>query len=105
MRYDKDQLYEANMHSLRNIAREMGVKAPTRLKKRELINEILQIDSGVKRPCIRSNRGRPLKRDVEQVEKTSLFADETTLCLEEKIKKECIDSILEEIRKKLIKLL
>ena len=107
MQYNINQLYELNIHSLRNIARKVGVKAPTTLKKKALINEILQIDSGKKRPCMPNKKGRPLKNNVEdstiEIEKTSIGVN--SISLEENIKKDFIAAILKEIEKKLTKLL
>ena len=81
MQYDRYQLYEMNIHVLRNIAREVGVNAPTSFKKNALINEIVQISSGKKQPCIPSNKGRPPKNRVEHsyiaIEKP--FVDESAI--------------------------
>ncbi|MBQ4270034.1 MAG: Rho termination factor N-terminal domain-containing protein [Clostridia bacterium] len=56
MKHEKEQLYKMNIYTLRSIARELGVKAPTCLKKQELIEEILQIESGAKQPCEASKK-------------------------------------------------
>ena len=106
MTYKIEQLYEANIHSLRCIARELGVKAPTTLTKKALINEILQIERGEKQPCAANKRGRPLKNGLGD----STIKKEKTIrphvaCVEETIKKEFISSILREIEKQLNKLL
>ena len=42
MKYEKEQLQQTNIYCLRNIAREVGVKSPTSLKKQQLIDEIMQ---------------------------------------------------------------
>ena len=106
MTYSIEQLYEANVYSLRAIARTLGVKSPTTLTKKALINEILQIESGEKQPCIPSKRGRPTKIVLEDInsnqEKTTTL---NSNCAEEDIKKEFIASILKEIEKQLNKLL
>ena len=52
------ELEYTSIHTLRTIAREMGVKAPTSLRKHELIGAIIRIDKGIDKPC-RSNKGRP----------------------------------------------
>ena len=107
MQYSKDQLYEMNIHVLRNIAREVGVKAPTSFKKAALINEISQINSGKKQPCAPSNKGRPPKNSAEHkyIAMQNTFVDTSSFGLEENIKKQFIASILKEIEKKLNKLL
>ena len=98
MEYTKEQLSEINIYYLRNIAREIGVRAPTCLTKTNLINEILKINSGKKEPTKPNKAGRPIKKafnveDLENEEK----------CLQKK--KELIDEILKEIEKKLYELL
>ena len=108
MKYDKEQLYETNMHSLRKIAREMGVYAPTRLNKKELIREILEIDSGEKLPCAPSKRGRPIKNDLESnyvAPTPPNTVEENETLLKERIKQELISSILKDVEKRLNTLL
>ena len=34
MKYEKEQLEQIHVHDLRGIGRELGVKAPTKLKKK-----------------------------------------------------------------------
>ena len=106
MQYNINQLYELNIHSLRNIARKVGVKAPTTLKKKALINEILQIDSGIKQPCMPTKKGRPPKNDnANKRLKNEKIVDENAMDLKNNIKKEFITCILKEIEKKLMALL
>ena len=97
MKFVKEQLEKISVYDLRNIARGIGVKAPTILRKYELIEEILQIESGKKRPSEKSKRGRPIK---------SGFTNSTISVKDkEMIKKEIIDSILKEIERKLYEIL
>ena len=111
MQYDVFQLYEMDIHALRNIAREVGVKAPTTLKKKELIDEILQMESGNQQPCIPTKKGRPPKSnganqkfEIEKiVDEKSI--NETVMELKSNTKKEFIACILKEIEKKLMALL
>ena len=49
-----------NIHELRVIGANLGVKAPSTLKKEKLINEIIAIEVGEKTPYF-SNRGRHRK--------------------------------------------
>ena len=100
MEFDKEQLEKLSIYALRNIAREIGVKAPTTLTKQTIIEEILQIESGKKQPCAQSKRGRPGKYCFENK------GDEILLGLREKaVKKQIIDSILKEIERKLYEIL
>ena len=99
MKHELEKLYETNIYNLRNIAREVGVKAPTFLKKRELINEILLIENSEKQPCIPSKKGRPLRKytgytGTENEHGDSVFSDPVR-------KKQFIDSVLKEIEKTL----
>ena len=106
MAYSIEQLYEANVYSLRAIARTLGVKSPTTLTKKALINEILQIERGEKQPCAANKRGRPLKIVLEDINsKQEKTIRPHVACVEETIKKEFISSILREIEKQLNKLL
>lgn len=106
MQHDIVQLYEMNIHVLRNIAREVGVKSPTTLTKKALIDEILQIESGNKQPCIPTKKGRPPKNDnANKRLKNEKIVDENAMDLKNNMKKEFIACILKEIEKKLINLL
>jgi len=49
-----------NVHELKKIARDVGVKCPTSLKKAELIEQIEKIKSGKQQPYFNNNgKGRP----------------------------------------------
>ena len=54
----KEELQYLTIHELRIIGRKLGVKHPTMLRKKELINEIINCDKGliVDKPI--SRRGR-----------------------------------------------
>ncbi len=119
MHYSKDELYETNLHSLRIIGREVGVYAPTHLKKKELINEIMSIVNGEKLPCKPTKKGRPVKKNIEYVseklsaleteleeeKKAVLDEKEKAKLLREQVKQEMIFAILQAIEKTLNKLL
>ncbi|MBR2330222.1 MAG: Rho termination factor N-terminal domain-containing protein [Clostridia bacterium] len=106
MQHDIGQLYEMNIHALRNIAREVGVKSPTTLKKKELIDEILQMESGNQQPCIPTKKGRPPKSNgANQRFEIEKIVNETVMELKSNTKKEFIACILKEIEKKLTALL
>ena len=103
MKYELEELQEANLFSLRNLAREIGVKNPTMLNKKDLIEEIMKIDSGEVQPCERTNRGHPIKKDIEI--KSDMSVDPVLKELKKRFKKEFIASILKEIEDKLNKIL
>ena len=106
MQYDVFQLYEMDIHALRNIARAVGVKAPTTLKKKALIDGILQMESGNQQPCIPTKKGRPPKSNgANQKFEIEKIVDENAMDLKNNMKKEFIACILKEIEKKLINLL
>ena len=72
MRLEKTPLY-----LLRRMGREVGVKAPSTLTKKKLIDAIVAIEEGKKLP-VSTNRGRPLmegvrldrsEKEIEQIEK------------------------------------
>lgn len=65
MQYTKEQLNEYNLYSLRTLGRKTGVKAPSSLRKAELIENILDVQSGKILPH-KTKRGRPaLPKQVE----------------------------------------
>lgn len=58
----QDQLNELSIFSLRELARRTGVASPTSKKKQELIDDIIAINNGVKKPHIpKTKQGRPPK--------------------------------------------
>ena len=110
MEYDKEELYDANLYSLRNIARQVGVHAPTHLKKKDLINEIMAIVNGEKPPCPPTTKGRPIKHDLAYTVPEPVVAEkenavEKERLLRKQIKQEMISAILKQLEKKLNKLL
>ena len=109
MNYTKEQLNQINVHSLRILARDLGVKAPTSLIKQDLIDEILDIQNGNKQPYIPTDKGRPikatLKRQTFEIDEMISIKQKIKLDCENKIKKAIIKSILKEIEKKLNEIL
>ena len=107
MQYSRDDLYATKIGVLQKYARAIGVKAPTKLNKRELIQEIVLIQDGKKLPCVPSTRGRPVKNSGEPISiKTQNKTIKKTVTLDpvaikESVKKECIARILSEIERKL----
>ena len=67
-------LEKINYSSLRIIARRLGIKSPTKMKKTELIEEIRKVALGEKEETTVSNRkGRPCLQSLE-LENLSAFA-------------------------------
>ena len=104
MKYEKEQLQQTNIYCLRNIAREVGVKSPTSLKKQRLIDEIMQILSGEKKPCNPTKTGRPVKNAIDTLD--CVTKNDLSLPIKnEKIKKEIINAVLKEVEKRLNEIL
>ncbi len=107
MEYTAEQLNQIDVHSLRNLAREIGVRAPSALNKKALINEIIAIKSGKKAPQAISKKGRPIKNHIKRkiFENLKTPAPAQTLKMKKREKKAFINSILKEIEKKLNEIL
>ena len=59
-------LEQLRIHELRDLARKMGVQAPTVLKKEEIIEEIMKIMNGETEPFTRHNKkGRPARNGAD----------------------------------------
>ena len=59
-------LEQLRIHELRDLARKMGVQAPTVLKKEEIIDEIMKIMNGEVEPFARhSKKGRPARNNSD----------------------------------------
>lgn len=98
MEYTVEELNEVNLYSLRNLAREVGVKAPASLKKSQLIKEIIDIKSGKKQPCTPTKKGRPVKASIENI---NISPNKKDIKTEKQVKKAHIKSILKEMEKTL----
>lgn len=73
----EQQLNELSIFSLRELARRTGVNSPTSKKKQQLIDEIVAINNGVKKPHIpKTKQGRPPKTFGYDV--SNIFADKTS---------------------------
>ena len=58
----QEQLNELSIFSLRELARRTGVSSPTSKKKQQLIEDIIAINNGIKKPHIpKTKQGRPPK--------------------------------------------
>lgn len=86
----REQLEELSIFSLRELARRTGVCSPTSKKKQQLIDEIIAINNGIKKPYIpKIKQGRPPKTfgyDVGEIFTTSapmpVFSRNATLAQE-----------------------
>ena len=101
MNYTLEYLKTLNLHSLRTYAREIGVKAPTSLKKDQLINEIMFVQSGVKQPQLFSKKGRPTCNVIEKNFEEKL----EKINLKEQEKKQIIKLVLIQVEKALNEIL
>ena len=106
MEYTTEQLEQINIHSLRIIARDMGVRAPTALTKPVLIDEIIKVQSGEKEPYVPNKRGRPAGKSVAEIQVISNSNERANILkIKEQAKKEIINDILAEVKKKLEQLI
>ncbi len=106
MEYKRELLSQINIHSLRTIGRDIGVKAPTVLTKTVLIDEIIKIQSGEKKPCVPSKTGRPAGRCITEIQVNSNPNEKSNIIkIKKQAKKEFINAVLQEIENKLNKIL
>ncbi len=68
MVYDRESLEKTELHDLRKIGKKIGVRAPTRLKKADLVENILAVQSGKVQPYF-SAIGRPSMKNTLTVKK------------------------------------
>ncbi|HPG92197.1 MAG TPA: transcription termination factor Rho [Clostridia bacterium] len=61
----KEKLETLNVHELRGVARELGVHAPTKINKSDLIQDTLDLLENRAMPCAPSKRGKPVKNNVD----------------------------------------
>lgn len=64
---DKEKLYKLSIFTLRNMARDVGMKAPTTKKKDELISFILANEKGLPTPKVRIGRPPSVLFDTQQL--------------------------------------
>ena len=64
MNYTKEQLEDYTIHDLRLIGRSIGVRAPSAMVKKDLVQAILSVQDGCVKPHLTS-RGRPRKTTLE----------------------------------------
>ncbi|MBQ9728143.1 MAG: hypothetical protein IJV85_00950 [Clostridia bacterium] len=83
MTYTIEFLNDLPIYSLRTIGQLIGVRVPTKLKKAELIQEIIKVQEGAVEPFF-TNRGRPKKASIENLSEEAL---EKRLLLEQEKQK------------------
>jgi len=108
MPYKKEDLENVNLHELRKLGRELGVKCPRAKKKDDLIKEICLISNGQKLPHTTIN-GRPcLQSNIEKVEtiniKEKLTEEEFDRLLKKLIEKK-LDNLFKKIKEEILALL
>ena len=59
--FSEEELNKLSYYILREIGREIGVKAPASKKKEELIDNIIQIQNHQLEPCVPTKKGAPKK--------------------------------------------
>ena len=65
VQFSMEQLVNMHLSVVREIGREIGVRAPSSMKKEELAKEIIAIQKGEIEPCPRNSRGAPIKMNVD----------------------------------------
>lgn len=67
--HSKESLENLRIHELRDLARKVGVKAPTLLKKEDIVQQVMAIISGDQKPYVKkNNKGRPAKNSLSESE-------------------------------------
>ena len=95
----KKDLQNFSVFALREIGRELGVKSPSTLKKRDLIEAIINLENGLTKPYF-STKGRPLMKNktiTEEKEITSIKDVNTNKKRKEYVEKE-LDNIYEQFK-------
>ncbi len=65
IKFTKEILEEQHLTKVREIGRQLGVRAPAGMDKPILIEEIIAIQEGKKKPVLRNKRGAPTKITVD----------------------------------------
>ena len=92
MEFTKKELLTFSIYELRCIGKDIGVKAPTSLVKADLVDAIINVQSGLVKPYV-AKRGRP----------SIVTPKEKILISKAKINViEIIDRVLEKVKEELI---
>ena len=75
MKFDRESLEKTELHELRKIGKQIGVRAPSRLKKADLIKNILDVQSGKLQPYF-SSKGRPNMKNTFNIKKEKRSVEE-----------------------------
>lgn len=98
MNYEKTFLESLSLVSLRDVGKSIGVKAPTGLTKKELLQAILDVQEKKVEPHF-SKRGRPPLKTVDKTE----FVQVVKTIPDKKLLDNIFDSVLDEFLLKLKK--
>ncbi len=99
--FTREELMEMNIHDLRRIGSQLGVRAPTDKNKQQLVKCIMDVSSGRVAPY-KTNVGRPSKTTC-QIEDDEEMREKIKCAMEyHKIQKEmyekAVDLIVENLR-------
>ena len=95
---EREALKKAHLYDLRRLGREVGVRAPAKLKKKDLIEQILAVKRG-EIPAYFTNMGRRPKPYDSAVKSYTKFKDEKRGRLEKRL-----DRILGELKDCILKM-
>ncbi len=76
-KYTVEELEQKSIFEMRAIAKEVGVPAPTKLNKAELVDLVYKISNGKMDPPVAPRRGRPKKEDAKTAEPKQSQKQET----------------------------
>lgn len=65
-KYTKQDLESKSIFEMRALAKEVGVSAPTKLNKADLVNLVFKISNGEMEPPAAPRRGRPKKAKTQK---------------------------------------
>ena len=93
--YNQEYLNQMTIYSLRKLARELGVKSPSAMRKEKIISNILDLQKGKLQPY-KTKRGRPLLKSSYAPVKEKILSKQERKKL--KTIKNKLESILLEIK-------
>ncbi len=102
MEINRQELEKVSVHSLRDIARDIGVTASTSMAKDDLINAILDIKEGRAQPRF-TKVGRPRLKTYKSGELKEFFSQpQDTEQIRKEAYEKAVDTLVEKIRKMLL---
>lgn len=96
MEFTLEKLMLMNLHELRKIGIQIGVKAPTEKNKEELVNAILDVSSGKVMPY-KTNVGRPSNTPSEVVDSEELRETIKQVAQYQKIQREMYEKAVDKL--------